>query len=192
VTARIVRLPEVEVPLDLRVQQVALQAQAWPSEEPRGPAPWHDPALDPMSVLLVEDGRVLAALDILSKEITHRGQAYAASGLSTVVTDTAERGRGYGRRIVAWAREALARGEADLGIFTCDRPLQTFYEAAGWRHLRGTVLVGGTPASPFPSDQPGFDKVTMGAFFSPRARSNAMGFVGSRIELYPGEIDRLW
>ena len=56
--------------------------------------------------------------------------------------------------------------------------------------LPGTVLVGGTPEAPFPSDQ--FDKVTMARFFSPHARTLADTFVGCRIELYPGEIDKLW
>ena len=39
---------------------------------------------------------MLSALDILSKDIEHAGERYAASGLSTVVTDEALRGRGYG------------------------------------------------------------------------------------------------
>ena len=53
------------------------------------------------------------------------------SGLSAVVTDAALQGRGYGRAIVEAARELMrARGD-DLGIFTCDRDLQRFYEGAG-------------------------------------------------------------
>ncbi len=79
---------------------------------------------------------------------------------------------------------------ADLGIFTCDRGLQPFYESAGWSHLPGSVLVGGSPEAPFASDQ--FDKVTMASFFTERAVAAAPGFVGARIELYPGDIDRLW
>ena len=113
---------------------------------------------------LVADGRVLAALDILSKEIEHAGERYAASGLSTVVTDEAVRGRGHGRQLVSAAREAIAASGADLGIFTCDRPLGPFYESAGWAVIPGAVLVGGTPEEPFPSDQ--WDKVTLAAFFS--------------------------
>jgi hypothetical protein len=54
------------------------------------------------------------------------------------------------------------------------------------------VLVGGTPDAPFPSDQPGFDKVTMGDFFSAAARREHGLFLGARIDLYPGEIDKLW
>lgn len=171
----IVSFPEADVPSDLRVQVLALHAQAWPDPQAGGasdePGGSHDSALRPLSMLLVEDERVLAALDILSKDITHRGQLFAASGLSTVVTDQAQRRKGYGKRLVLAAREAIRDSGADLGLFTCDRPLQTFYEGAGWQVLAGAVIVGGTPDAPFPSDQ--FDKVTLASFFSRKAQRYA-------------------
>lgn len=186
-------LPQGDVPADLRAQVNALHDQAWP-RDPGAPerrsAAGHDLALRPLSLLLVDDGRVLAALDILSKEIEHAGERYGASGLSTVVTDEALRGRGHGGRLVRAAYGTIAASGADLGIFTCDRPLGPFYEAAGWTSLPGTVLVGGTPDDPFPSDQ--WDKVTLAAFFSERARRASEHFAGARIGLYPGTIDRLW
>jgi aminoglycoside 2'-N-acetyltransferase I len=190
----ILSFPIAQVPPDLRLQVLALHAQAWPEDEV-GEAPhedglWHDPALRPVSMLLVDDGRVLAALDILSKELSHRGRRFAASGLSTVVTDEAERNRGHGRRLIVAGRDAIRDSGADLGIFTCDRPLRAFYESAGWRVLPGSVLVGGTPDAPFPSDR--FDKVVLALFFSPNARQYAETFNHSRIELYPGDRDRLW
>lgn len=192
---RILSFPEEATPAELRAQVRAIQEQAWPTEPgPVAPsiAPVHDPALRPLSMLLVDDGTVLAALDILSKEIVHAGGRYAAGGLSTVVTHRQARGHGHGRHLVAAAREAMIGRNLDLGLFTCDRPLQGFYEGAGWPVLPGAVLVGGTPEAPFPSDRPGFDKVTMAAFFSPRARQAEAAFQDSRVELYPGEIDRLW
>jgi hypothetical protein len=79
---------------------------------------------------------------------------------------------------------------ADLGIFTCDRPLAGFYERGGWHVLPGAVLIGGTLNAPFPSDQ--FDKVTLAAFFTEHARRHATTFDHARIELYPGNIDKLW
>ncbi len=168
-----------------------LDQQAWPGDSD-APArtPRHDPALRPVSMTLVADGRVLAALDILSKEIEHAGERYAASGLSTVVTDEAVRRRGHGRRLVVAAREAIAESGADLGIFTCDRPLGPFYESAGWTVIPGAVLVGGTPEEPFPSDQ--WDKVTLASFFSAKAQRGAGSFAGARIALFPGSIDKLW
>ncbi|MEU7642005.1 MULTISPECIES: GNAT family N-acetyltransferase [unclassified Streptomyces] len=192
---QILTFPEAATPVELRTQVGEIQEQAWPSEPgviPRLDAPVHDPALRPRSMLLLADGTVLAALDILTKEITHAGRGYVAGGLSTVVTHREARGRGHGRRLVAAAREALATDAYDLGLFTCDRPLRAFYESAGWHHLPDTVLVGGTPQAPFPSDRPGFDKVTMADFFSPRARRDRASFRGSRIALHSGDIDKLW
>ncbi|MEU7297154.1 GNAT family N-acetyltransferase [Streptomyces exfoliatus] len=192
---QILSFAEAATPADLRVQVRGIQEQAWPSES--GPdvavdTPTHDPALRPLSMLLVDEGTVLAALDILFKEIVHAGERLSAGGLSTVVTSKQARGSGYGRQLVTAARERMIAQSLDLGLFTCDRPLQAFYESAGWRVLPGAVLIGGTPRAPFPSDQPGFDKVTMSDFFSPAGRQAQASFHHSRIELYPGEIDKLW
>jgi GNAT superfamily N-acetyltransferase len=190
VSEQILAIPEADVPAGLRRQVVALQRQAWPSERPVTLEPRHDPALRPVSMLLVAGGRVVSALDILSKDLGHAGVQFSASGLSTVVTERELQGRGYGRRLVVAARRRIERSGADLGIFTCDRPLQQFYESAGWEVLPGSVLVGGTPELPFPSDR--LDKVTMAGFFSPRAIRRAETFAGARIELFPGLVDKLW
>jgi GNAT superfamily N-acetyltransferase len=186
----IVCFPESEVPRELRFDVVRLRRQAWPSEEPLGTGPVHDPVLNPVSMLLVDEGRVCSALDVLSKTITVGKREWAASGLSMVVTDSAVRRRGYGLRLVRAARQQIAESGADVGLFTCDVPLRRFYEKGGWELLPGTVLVGGTEAAPFPSDQ--FDKVTLGDFFTSAAREACETFVGVRIPLYSGMIDKLW
>jgi GNAT superfamily N-acetyltransferase len=187
---QIVCVAERKVPRELRVEVLRLQRQAWPSDEPVEVGPVHDPLLKPLSMLLLDGRRVCAALDILSKEIVVAGREWAASGLSTVVTDLELRGRGYGRRLVGAAREQIAGSGADVGLFTCDTPLRRFYERAGWELLPATVLVGGTESAPFPSDQ--FDKVTFGGFFTAAAAQARSAFIGSRIPLYPGLIDKLW
>jgi aminoglycoside 2'-N-acetyltransferase I len=192
---QIMSFAEEATPAELRVQVLEIQHQAWPDWRAEGYpdlAVTHDRLLRPLSMLLVDDGDVLAALDILAKQIVHAGRRYDAGGLSTVVTREAARGRGYGRCLVTAARETMITRGLDLGLFTCDRPLHAFYESAGWRLLPGAVLVGGTADAPFPSDQPGFDKITMADFFSPAARQAQVTFHNSRIELYPGEIDKLW
>jgi GNAT superfamily N-acetyltransferase len=183
--------PERETPDDLRAQVVALHAHAWPPDGPGDPGDgFHDPDLAPRSMLMVDDGRVVASLDVLSKGIDVAGRRYRASGLSTVVTDPAERARGHGHRLVVAAREAMEADGTDVGLFTSDPPLRSFYEGAGWTVLDGTVLVGGTPDDPLPSDSLG--KVTYGGFFSPLAREHADDFRGARVALHPGRIDRLW
>ena len=160
---RIATFPERETPAALRAQALALQAKAWPppaaddagasgTVDGDADGDWHDPALEPMAMLLLDDGdTVLASLDVLSKAITHGGRVYRARGLSRVVTDPAYRGRGHGRRLVAHARAEIRSSGADLGLFTCDRDLQGFYERAGWQLVPGAVLVGGTPDDPSPA-----------------------------------------
>ena len=61
--------PEAATPPELRRQVLELQHQAWPPENPTALSAsplTHDPTLRPLSMLLVKDGRVLAALDIQS------------------------------------------------------------------------------------------------------------------------------
>ncbi|MGH4031170.1 GNAT family N-acetyltransferase [Actinomycetota bacterium Odt1-20B] len=193
----ILKFPEADTPYELRAQVLEIQDQAWPPAQPRrerdGTAT-HDPRLRPLSLLAVERGGVVvAALDILRKELVHDGVAYAAGGLSTVATRKESRGRGYGRRLVVAARTVMAAELGlDIGLFTCDRELQSFYESAGWEVVDGAVVVGGTEDDPFPSDQPGFDKVTMAGSFTAAGERAREAFRGRRIELCPGTVDRLW
>ncbi|MFF3858047.1 GNAT family N-acetyltransferase [Streptomyces sp. NPDC002209] len=141
--------------------------------------------------LVDDDGTVAASLALLFKEMRHAGRTYRAAGLSAVVTRHTARGRGYGGRLVAAARAALAADPAvDLVLFSCDRPLVPFYEAAGFTRLPGTVLVGGTPEEPLATDAPGFDKEVLADFPGPDTAPAA--FAGARIALYPGLVDRLW
>src|SRR5207249_1655454 len=105
---QILSYPEAEVPVDLRLQVLRLQRETWPSAEPLELGLTHDPALEPLSLLLVDDElRVISALAILSKPLVHRGFIFRASGLSTVVTDEALRGRGHGLELVRHAREVV-------------------------------------------------------------------------------------
>ena len=186
---QILSFPEAETPAALRSQVVALQQQAWPGPDA---GLTHDPALQPVTVLLASDGVVVAALDVLSKSLTHCGESFRVSGLSTVVTAHIARRSGHGTRVVRAAHRLIAASGADLALFTCDRELAGFYVAAGWALLPNTVLIGGTPDDPLPSDAPGFDKRTVGDFFTAHAGRHAESFVDARVELYPGTIDRLW
>ncbi|MGW7455109.1 GNAT family N-acetyltransferase [Streptomyces sp. NPDC054787] len=180
---------EADVPAELARQVAALEAEAWP-----GASPGHDPALAPRALLLVDaDGAVVASLALLFKEIPLAGRTYRAAGLSAVVTRASLRGRGIGGRLVAAARAALAAEPGlDLALFSCDRPLVPFYEAAGFEALPATVLVGGTPQEPLATDAPGFDKTVMAAFFSDTPERDRAAFTGARVPLYPGSVDRLW
>jgi GNAT superfamily N-acetyltransferase len=174
------------VPGGVREEVARLDRLAWPTSTGED----HDPTLDPLRVVLRVDGAAVATLAILSKSIHHAGRSWAASGLSAVVTDPDHRRRGHGHRLVSAARDLMPSRGAELGLFTCDHELVRFYESAGWTILPGTVLVGGTPSDPFPSDQ--LDKVTLAAFFSAEAQAHADDFVGARIPLYPGVRDKLW
>ncbi|MFD4743032.1 GNAT family N-acetyltransferase [Streptomyces virginiae] len=186
---RVLRFAEADLPADLAREVAALEERAWP-----GSTPGHDPALHPRTMLLVGGvATVVVALSLLYKPVPLAGRTYRAAGLSSVVTRTGLRGRGLGGRLVALARAEMAADPAvDLALFSCDRPLAAFYEAAGFEVLPGTVLVGGTPEDPLATDAPGFDKVVLAAFFSEDPDRDRAAFTGVRVPLHPGNTDRLW
>jgi hypothetical protein len=106
-----------------------------------------------------------------------------------VLTVPAFRGKGYGERVVRAATAFMEQDRADIGLFTCDPSLRTFYERCGWTQLEGASLVGGTRARPFPSDSLG--KITFARFFSARAQARRDDFMGAAIRLDLREGD-LW
>jgi len=180
------------MPTPLQDQARTIRDQAWPPH-PDKPDNATDPALDPLSMLLVDNqGVVVATLTILRKHIQHAGRPWYAAGLSAVATRKDRRGQGHGHELVVAARAAMVEMGLDLGNFTCDRLQRGFYEQAGWEELPGAVLIGGTREDPLPSDQPGFDKVTLAAFFSPSAMAHRSAFTNTHIALYSGTVDRLW
>ncbi|MFB6561040.1 GNAT family N-acetyltransferase [Streptomyces sp. NPDC056400] len=186
---RVIGCAEADLPAGLARQVAELEARAWP-----GSTPGHDPALHPRTMLLVDAaGTVTAALSLLYKPVPFADRTYRAAGLSSVVAVPELRGRGLGGRLVAAARAELAADPAvDLALFSCDRPLAAFYGAAGFDVLPGTVLVGGTPEDPLATDDPGFDKVVLAAFFTDDPGRDRAAFTGVRVPLHPGNTDRLW
>jgi GNAT superfamily N-acetyltransferase len=113
----IVEYAEAAVPIALRRQVLVLQDEAWPPGDgtpSRGLV--HDPALDPWSVLLVRDAEVVAACDVLSSDLRHAGRSWRASGLSTVVTASGARRRGFGLRLVRSAIDVARARRRDRAV----------------------------------------------------------------------------
>ena len=188
---RIVSFPEADVPRELRVQVRALHDEAWPDYKAERDGPVHDPALRPLSMLLLDGDRVLSALDILSKQIHHRGQRLRRQ--------RAEHGRdrqGQPRQ-GPWSPARAGCPRRDRGERRRPRHLHLRQPTAGVlraRRLAAPPRHGarrrdtGGAVSQRPVRQGHHGALLLAA----RAQALADTFVGCRIELYPGEIDKLW
>jgi GNAT superfamily N-acetyltransferase len=188
----LIACPEAELSDDLKRQTLEALRAEWPAAFSGANAErtqLNDPALHAMVFSRVVDGQLASHLSVPRKSIAHRGEPYKACGLSGVLTVPAFRGKGYGERTVRAATAFMEVDGADVGLFTCDPPLRTFYERCGWTLLEGAWLVGGTRARPFSSDTLG--KLTFARFFSARAQVHKKDFVGAAIWLELGEGD-LW
>lgn len=184
--------PQGELSLPLKAQVIALLDTERPSAltiAERLSQPLHDPNRHPLDLLLMEGDIVVSYLAIPSTIISLAGYTYKASGLSGVITHPLNRHRGYGRQLVTAARDLIAASDADIGVFTSDPPLVSFYVGCGWTLMGDTSIVGGTRERPFPADELG--KRTLMGFFSAQAKQHRRDFVGASLHLGLREGD-LW
>jgi predicted N-acetyltransferase YhbS len=172
------------VPAALADQVRALHREAFGSDDP------HDPLLEPVAVLLIDDDQVVASADLLHATIQHAGSSWRLAGLSAVVTAADRRRAGHGEAVVRAAFAHACASGVDLVLFSCDASLVAFYERCGARVLAGSVIVGGTRDDPLRTDT--LDKTVLARACSPSAEARIGELEGVEIELHPGAIDRLW
>lgn len=188
----LVTYAQENLPAALKHQVITMLDRVWPRALPDARSaehPLHDPNTHPTCMMLMKDGTLVAYTGVPWKMIEHANETYTAYGLSCVMSHPDFRGQGYGRQMVDAATAFIKSNNPDLGIFTCDPPLQPFYEGSGWTIIENSPLIGGTRQKPFPSDT--LNKVTMGGFFSPKAIQNQAAFTGVPIHLDLREGD-LW
>jgi aminoglycoside 2'-N-acetyltransferase I len=187
---RLLAYPQEDLPHHLKAQIIAHFDSEWPSAlsaAERLQHPLHDPNCHPVTLLIVEDG-VVSYLAIPSTVIHHAGHTYKASGLSGVITHPVYRRHGYGRQLVTAARDLIAAGDADIGVFTCDPPLVAIYTRCGCRAMEHAAIIGGTREKPFPADALG--KRTRMGVFSERAKQHHPDFAGASlyVDLRDGDL----
>jgi GNAT superfamily N-acetyltransferase len=105
--------------------------------------PEHDPMLEALSFYLMADSRVVSYAAVVHKQIKHGNETFWIAGLSCVATDPDYQGRGLGSRTVGAATHYIEHSTTDIGIFTCDPPLASFYARAGaWPVVPDVILIG--------------------------------------------------
>jgi|SRR5579884_2110272 len=172
------------LPPELDSQVQALLRAEWPAVFSADETRTTNGALTDRTLLvLIEGETVLSYLAIPSTHIDLAGETYRASGLSAVITNPPFRHQGHGRRLVRKARDLIAAGDADIGIFTCAPSLVDFYLFSGWTPMPTTTVVGGTRESPFHLDS----VRTLMGFFSQKARDHRADFEHATVYLEIGE-----
>ncbi len=172
-------IPYNEAPELLRRQFARMQSRANPAMV----APMqHDPALNALSFYASECGVVVSYAAVIRKTIQHGTQTYTLGGLSWVATDPDYRRSGFGTRTVSAATRWMESNNFDLGLFTCDPPLASFYARAGdWPVVEDVVVIGSRDADALRSDTLG--KVVLMRLFSEKARATASMLRGTTIDL---------
>ena len=187
---QILRYPQDLSSSLLREQLLALENMAWPpGPDDTGVFPVEPDTYVTSFVLLSEDNTPLSHVAIRHTVLHHRAISYRVYGISEVVTHPAHRHRGYAARLLRQAAALIQQEGADLCLFTCTPSLVPLYAKNGWPLIPGACLVGGTRENPFRSDS--LHLVTVGAFYSARARLHQKEFTHTDICLELGE-NQLW
>lgn len=168
----------------VRLEMALLQHRVAPvgTPVPSQPlAPEHDPALNALCFYLCAEQRVISYAAVVYKPIRHAGLDFWIAGLSCVATDPAYQRQGLGSRTVGAASRCIAASQVDLGLFTCDPPLVSFYGQAGWPVASDVLLIGNQHATALTSIA--LNKVVLLRLFSPRAQALAEAFRHTTIDL---------
>jgi GNAT superfamily N-acetyltransferase len=146
------------------------------------PDPEHDPAFEALSFYLRADQHIVSYAAVIFFPIQHAGQIWQAAGLSCVATHQEYQGRGFGSRTVAAASQAILESHADIGLFTCDPHLASFYRTAGgWQPAEDVILIANSAPDALASNRLG--KIVMLRLLSPRAQHAANDFRQATINL---------
>lgn len=127
----------------------------------------HHPDLLPVSFFLRVAGLVISYCAVLSKEISHADNTYKIAGLSYVCTHPNHRKQGYGLQTVKIATQFIENSHIDIGLFTCDYELVSFYKNFGWSVANRVSVVSGK----YPGSLSSFDlgKEVLIRFFSKKS-----------------------
>ncbi len=123
-----------------------LVSKAHPADEVRLGSDLHWAALDPETDYFIRcrDGDDLRACAWVTKRtVSSSGRDVQVAGIRGVVTDPEHLRRGYGRAVMERAHELMQSfADCDFAMLFSSVMAVPFYEALGWRAIRGPVTCG--------------------------------------------------
>jgi predicted acetyltransferase len=178
-------------PIDIRNQIINLVKNEWPNSFKVNEPDWplESSSLLPTSLVLTENDNVISHALISRTKTYISSRFYTAFGLGSMVTKQQFRRNGYGRILYQAVTEYMKNEKADIGIFTCDSELLTFYSCFGWNITNSSPLIGGSIEKPFSSKQ--INKITIIQLFSDNAKTEKDNILKKPIFIELGE-GKLW
>jgi len=140
---RIEMMSAADVPPAMRGALRALSAAVYPPEVvatlPGRDLAW---ARQQQSILVWEDGRLVAHVGLVVREVVLDGQGMRIGGIGGVMTHPAAQRQGYASAMLRRAADCFASDPAIAFALLCCPPQRvSFYERLGWRRFGGTLLV---------------------------------------------------
>lgn len=140
---RIEVMASTELPPDVRQALGALAAAVYPPEViaalPGIDLAWARPQ---QSILVWDDGRLVAHVGVVARDVLLDGKAARIGGIGGVMTHPVAQGKGNASAALRRAEVLFASDPAiAFALLACPPPRVSFYTRLGWRRFGGTLLV---------------------------------------------------
>jgi aminoglycoside 2'-N-acetyltransferase I len=132
-----------DVPPDVRQAIGALSAAVYPPEViatlPGIDLAWARPQ---RSLLVWDDGRLVAHVGVVVRDVLLDGQIVRIGGIGGVMTHPEAQGKGFARAAMRRAQDVFASDPAIVfALLVCPSSRVSFYERLDWRRFGGRLLV---------------------------------------------------
>ncbi|MBI4130197.1 GNAT family N-acetyltransferase [Candidatus Roizmanbacteria bacterium] len=129
------------IPAHLKWQILSFQRLVWP-EGFRGRDEFH-----PVTFVLTDNDVLLSHLQVVWKNLEHRGILYKTYGFSGVFTYPSHRRKGFASELIkAGSKRIEKQGDADIIFFTTT--IEGLYEKAGFEKLEKAKVLTGDQQKP--------------------------------------------
>ena len=92
--------------------------------------------------LLYSDGEPVSHVGVLKHVVRLKGKPATLGGVGGVVTVPEAQKKGFARRLMQHTAKFFAREwNVDAGLLFCLPQMMAYYEALGWRGVKGPVLI---------------------------------------------------
>jgi predicted GNAT family N-acyltransferase len=140
----------------------------------------YSPESDPVHFVMAEGESLLSYAALLKRDLVHMNQEYTIYGFGNMFTFPPYRNHGYGQKVLQAATEFIQKSAVDVGILFCDKSLEQYYSAKGWRATHSPTYLG------YPKNQLPYEPLRMMLFISEKGKAAQTDFENSPLWIdYP-------
>jgi GNAT superfamily N-acetyltransferase len=140
----------------------------------------YPPELEPVHFVMAEGESLLSYATLMKRNISHADQDFTIYGFGNMFTFAPYRKQGYGKKILHAATQYIQHSNVDVAILFCDKSLEDYYAAEGWRATLSPTQLG------YPREKHLYEPLRMMLFVSEKGKAARTDFEHSPLWIdYP-------